>query len=105
MSRAAPEIYTINDVAERLHVSRRWFQDFLRGKPYGRMLGRKRVFTEADIAALIEELACPSGSSLPARAKVLTGTSAGPYMDDLSMRLQKRETRKVLKNLRNDLSS
>jgi hypothetical protein len=56
-------LFTLDETAARLRVSRRWLQEFLRGRPYGRMAGRKRLFTEADIAILIEGLPCPSSSS------------------------------------------
>ena len=38
-------LYTMDEVAERLHKSRRWLQDFVRGMSIGRMAGRTRLFT------------------------------------------------------------
>ena len=61
--RAAPRLLTLPEVAGRLHKSPRWMQDFLRNNPFGRMAGRTRLFTEADVAAIIEALPCPSSSS------------------------------------------
>lgn len=75
MSRA-PDLMTMDQLAERLHKSRRWLQYFLRDHPYGRMAGRTRLFTEADIAAIIEALPCPSVSSSATAPP--TGISAVP---------------------------
>ena len=33
-----------------------WMQDFLRVNPFGRIAGRTRLFTEADIITIIEAL-------------------------------------------------
>ena len=56
-------LYPLPDVAARLHKSPRWLQGYLREQPFGRMGGRRRLFTESDILALIESLPCPSSSS------------------------------------------
>jgi hypothetical protein len=64
----------MDQVAERLHKSRRWLQDFLRGRDIGRLAGRTKLFTDADILRLIEALPCPSSSSR--RASRRTGRSA-----------------------------
>jgi len=37
------DLLTMAEVAARLHVSRRWLQDFLKTRPHGRMAGRQRV--------------------------------------------------------------
>jgi hypothetical protein len=34
-------LFTVDDVAQRLHKSRRWLQNFLRGRPIGRLAGRR----------------------------------------------------------------
>lgn len=90
--RPAPQtaLLTLDEAAARLHVSRRWLQGFLRGKPYGKMAGRKRLFTEIDVAAIYEELPCPSTSRRrkPA-ARPLTGfegpTSASKLSEALKL--------------------
>jgi hypothetical protein len=62
-----PRLMGISDVAKHLHKSKRWLQYFLKDNPFGRMAGRTRLFTEADLAALIESLPKPLGlSGLPA---------------------------------------
>src|SRR5262249_57779243 len=70
------EFFTLDEVAERFRVSRRTLQDFLRDHPYYRNLGRRKLFTEADITRLYEALPCPSSSTESEEAP--TGTSAAP---------------------------
>lgn len=36
------------------HKTKQWLRDFLRDRPFGRMAGRVRLFTEGDVAAIIE---------------------------------------------------
>src|SRR5580704_1528397 len=71
-----PKFYTLDEVAARLRVSRRTLQDHLRVHPYGRRLGRRRLFSESEIQQLYEALPCPSNSTENAAAP--TGTSAAP---------------------------
>lgn len=73
-----PVLFTLDVVAERLHVSRRWLQGFLRGRPFGRMAGRKRRFTEDDLAEIIEALPHPSIALRPSRPARRAGPSATP---------------------------
>jgi Helix-turn-helix domain len=68
-----PVLLTVEDVAERLHVSRRWVLDYVRGRPIGRMAGRKRLFTEIDLTSIIAGLPCPSSSSRRAKARARIG--------------------------------
>src|ERR1035437_2638974 len=81
-----PHLLTMDEVAARFRVSRRSFQLFIRQYPYYRTLGRRKLFTEADIARLYEALPCPSSS--PAGTPVLTGTSAAPSVASLWTRAQ-----------------
>jgi hypothetical protein len=69
-------IFTLDESAAQLLVSRRWLQHFLRGRPYGRMAGRKRLFTESNIAKLIEGLPCPLSLSRPVKVNRPTGRYA-----------------------------
>lgn len=79
--RPAPQtaLLTLDEAAARLHVSRRWLQGFLRGKPYGKMAGRKRLFTEIDVAAIYEELPCskPLASITAGRRITSSATPTG----------------------------
>jgi hypothetical protein len=52
----------MEDVAKMLGKSKRWLQDFLRGRPIGRMAGRTRLFTQADLNRVIALLPEASGS-------------------------------------------
>jgi hypothetical protein len=62
-----PRLLSISDVAKHLHKSKRWLQYFLKENPFGRMAGRTRLFTDADLAALIESLPKPGAApGLPA---------------------------------------
>lgn len=53
---SAPALFSMVDVAARLGKSRRWLQDFLKNRPYGRMAGRSRLFTESDYFELLQAL-------------------------------------------------
>ena len=64
-----PTLYTIADVAKHLGKSVRWLQDFVRHNPSGRMVGRSRIFTEGDLAKLIDGLPRDQGSPALVRAK------------------------------------
>src|SRR5215475_14649668 len=70
------QLFTLEEVAERFRVSRRTLQDYIRRHPYYRTLGRRKLFTEADITRLYEAMPCPSNSTENAEAP--TGTSAAP---------------------------
>jgi hypothetical protein len=78
-----PHLYTIEEVAGRLRKSRRWLQDFLRSTPrdhngigFYHLAGRTKLFTEGDIARIVECLPCPSNSFEGQEAR--TGISAAP---------------------------
>lgn len=45
-------LYTKDEVAERLRISPRKLQDVLREFPAGRTIGRRRLFSDADIARI-----------------------------------------------------
>jgi hypothetical protein len=62
-----PILLTMEDVAIRLHISRRKLQDILKDLPYYREVGRRKLFTESDFAALIEALPSPA-KAMPAQA-------------------------------------
>jgi excisionase family DNA binding protein len=68
-------LYTMDEAAKELRVSRRWLQEFIQRHPYYRTVGRKKLFTAEDLARLIGALPCPGSSSRPAKARRRTGTS------------------------------
>jgi hypothetical protein len=80
---SAVAVYTMEEVAQRLHKSRRWLQDFVRNHPFYRLAGRTKLFTEGDIARLVEALPCPSGSNPQEKAARRIGTSGAPSSESL----------------------
>src|SRR5438270_7842947 len=82
----APVLHTLDEAAARFRVSRRVFQDFVKEHPFYRVLGRRKLFTDADLSRLYEMLQCPSSSSDGTAA--LTGTSVAPSAASLSTKLQ-----------------
>lgn len=56
------QFLTMEEVSSRLHVSKRWLQGYVSGKPLGRIVGKKRLFTEADVMQIWESMPCPSSS-------------------------------------------
>jgi hypothetical protein len=90
-----PRLFTLTEVAERLHKSTRWMQYFLRENPFGRMAGRTRLFTEEDISAIIEAL--PSPSKSPGGMARQTGTCAEPSAASKWTRLHRLTTKNTRK--------
>jgi hypothetical protein len=57
----------MRDVAARFHKSKRWLKGYLRqhpfdrdGKPFYRLAGRSKLFTEADVLRLFESFPAPA---------------------------------------------
>lgn len=67
----AGKLLTMTDAAARIGKSKRWLQDFLRTRPFGKLVGRKRLFCEDDIAAIID------ASTRAANARKVKGRPAG----------------------------
>src|SRR5262249_46076515 len=82
LSETRREFLTLEEVAQLFRVSRRTMQKFIRDHPFYRTLGRRKIFSQADVVRLYEALACPSNLSLPARARRRTGRSAAPTSAD-----------------------
>jgi len=78
-----PRFYTIEEVARLFRVSRRTLQGYLRQHPYYRILGRRKLFTEADITRLYESLPCPSNSNRHAKARRHITASGAPTSESL----------------------
>jgi hypothetical protein len=68
---------TMAEVADRMRVSRRWLQGFIKAHPFYRTAGRKKLFSDSDIRRLMDALPCPCDSSLRVKASRRTGQSAG----------------------------
>src|SRR6516165_6081816 len=70
-----PLLQTMDEVATKLRISRRYLQDVIKDHPYYRSFGRKKLFTDEDVSRIIEAMSCPGSSSRRARVKRRTGTS------------------------------
>jgi transposase-like protein len=97
----SPAVYSMDQVAERLHKSRRWLQDFLRGRDIGRLAGRTKLFTDADILRLIEAVAMPLKLIPPRKSPnwSIRGTYLGRYIDRSSGSGKRAVAAKVLKGI------
>lgn len=62
------ELMTMEQVAERLHVSRRVVQDLIKVYPFYRRLGRRKLFTAEDYNAIVAQL--PSGETAEIKSPV-----------------------------------
>lgn len=51
-----PKLYDMGEIANMLKASRRWVYYHLQGRGIGRIVGRKRLFTEADAKQIVDEL-------------------------------------------------
>src|SRR5258708_40026478 len=67
---------TMVEVADKMRVSRRWLQGFVKANPFYRTAGRKKLFSDSDIRRLMDALPCPCDSPRPATASRQTGRSA-----------------------------
>ena len=77
------QVFSMDEAAERLHISRRQLQEIVKRHPHYVPNGQRKLFTEADLAAILaglreEREPCPSASNRPARANRRTGRSAAP---------------------------
>lgn len=55
------EIYTLDEAAEKLHVTPTWYMRQLRERKLpGRKFGRKWMLTRADLEAALEQMAVPA---------------------------------------------
>jgi hypothetical protein len=98
-----PGLYSEDEVASRFGITRRMVRERALEKGIGLKYGRKRFLTEADTLKLGERnQACSNSQSVTAHH---TGTFGGPSTDDLSMRLQRKETKAMLADLRQNLKS
>ena len=58
----ALQLYTMEEVAAQLLVSRRWLEGLIKIYPFYRIAGRRKVFTQSDIQRLYEALPRPPSS-------------------------------------------
>lgn len=77
------KLLTLDEVAGHFRVSRRTFQAHIRRYPFYRTLGRRKLFTEADIARLYEALPCPSNSNHRVKARRRTTALEAPTSESM----------------------
>ena len=87
-------VYTLEEVAERLRISRRKLQDFLRGKPHLYAIsGRRKLFSAHDVTSIWETMRCHS--ALKCAPTPRTGSSVGKSEVSLFASLRAHTTRKL----------
>ncbi len=57
-----PPLLTMDEVCNRLRVSRRWLQDFLKKHPHYLKAGNRYRFTEAHVQQIMEAMAAPAAA-------------------------------------------
>jgi hypothetical protein len=99
-----PDLIAIEEVVKRLGVTSRTIIERARAKGVGGKIDRTWWFKEAEIYALRDEgnAACSTSKSGQDRH---TGTSEGQSVDKLFTRLQKKQTKQLLDDLRNPSKS
>ena len=94
-----PGLFSEDEVAARFGVTVRVVRDRACAKRIGDKISRKRYFTEADIVELLKGGAATCSESSNGRRR-RSGTSAGRSPGELSTRLQKSKTKRMLAGLR-----
>ncbi len=89
------ELYTMEEAAEHLRVSRRVLQDVIKAHPFYRVIGHKKLFTGQDLNEIIGRLPCPYASNGEKEAQ--TSGSAGPSEASLYTRVARLMTPKPQK--------
>ena len=108
------ELLTTEDVSKRLHKSPRWLQDFLRrnpvdrhGRPFFRLAGRTKLFTDADILRILEALAMPLKLVPPRKGKTpfwyVRGTYLGQFVDRSTKTDRKAIARKFIEKWQREI--
>lgn len=83
------KLYTMREVAARLHKSLRWLQTHISAHPCGRMVGRSRLFTEDDFAQLVASF--PADGEQPGRRR-----RAVPVTITFNQRAQKKAVEEAI---------
>jgi excisionase family DNA binding protein len=87
-----PRFLTLDEVAAYFRVSKRTMLEYVRQHPYYRMIGKRKLFTQADVLALEESLKCPSNSAPQSRGERRTSRYAEPTSEFTSTDLLKHLT-------------
>src|SRR5665213_1920105 len=87
-------IFTMNEAAARLRVCRRVLQEVVKKNPFYFSNGRRKLFTETDLADLVsamrEDKPCPSNSFRPANSRRHSGPSEEPTSESMWTEAQRR---------------
>lgn len=83
-----PKLYDMSDIAGMLKVSKRWLQYHLQGRSIGRIVGRKRMFTQEDAQQIVDELPRVEPVRLAGRVSPSPGksVSASQFISELKQR-------------------
>src|SRR6516165_4034547 len=76
-------LHTMDEVARKLRISRRFLQDIIKDHPYYKAFGRKKLFTDEDVSRIIEAMSCRGISARRARVARRTGTSGASTSESL----------------------
>jgi hypothetical protein len=90
-------LYTMNEAAARLRVCRRVLQEVIKHHPYYFSNGRRKLFTESDMLALIAAMredgaVCRSNSFRPEKVSRLIGPFGAPISGPTWNEAQRRLT-------------
>ena len=116
MPGAAPfRTYKLKDAAKVLHKSERWLWGWLEknradrfNRPFYRLAGRTKLFTDDDLARIYEAMPCRSISGRRGRAKAPTTKFAADTSESAlsrALELAKRQSRPKFSVVSNDGSS
>jgi excisionase family DNA binding protein len=93
----APRIYTLDEAAARMRMSRRYLQELVKKHPFYALKGRQKLFTDADLLQLLDAMRphkAPAAEVPPAAAGI--GETPSERALKLVMR-QQAERREALK--------
>lgn len=88
------QIFTMNEAASRLRISRRSLQDVVRVYPYYFLNGRRKLFTEGDLAKIVEGLRPPTSISTKAAKKRIKSPTPSQAEEHLRTRLVRKDVRR-----------
>ena len=92
----ALQLYTMEEVAAQLLVSRRWLEGLIKIYPFYRIAGRRKVFTQSDIQRLYEALPRPPSSRTFIPSMIRSGVRTPDSEWDEALKLVSKGKRKRL---------
>ena len=76
-------LYTMDEAAKKLRISRRFLQDIIKDHPYYKAFGSKKLFTDEDVSRIIEAMSRRGISARRARVARRTDTSGASISESL----------------------